>query len=116
MAKSAEEDRPWAIIINVAPKNPIEENDIVPAIRRPMWPTDEYAIRAFKSVCRRQIIDEIMAPHRAILRIMEDKEVFGGVNSNDICRRPYPPNFRRIAAKIIEPATGASTWALGSHR
>lgn len=30
--------------------------------------------------------------------------------------RPYPPNFRRIPAKIILPATGASTWALGSHK
>lgn len=29
---------------------------------------------------------------------------------------PYPPSFRRIAARIIEPATGASTCALGSHR
>ena len=29
---------------------------------------------------------------------------------------PYPPNFRRIAAKIIDPATGASTCALGSHK
>lgn len=29
---------------------------------------------------------------------------------------PYPPNFRRIAARIIDPAIGASTWAFGSHR
>jgi hypothetical protein len=29
---------------------------------------------------------------------------------------PYPPSFRRIAAKIILPAIGASTWALGSQR
>lgn len=29
---------------------------------------------------------------------------------------PYPPSFRRIAAKIIDPAIGASTWALGSHK
>lgn len=29
---------------------------------------------------------------------------------------PYPPNFRRIAARIMEPAMGASTWAFGSHR
>ena len=29
---------------------------------------------------------------------------------------PYPPNFRRMAANIIEPDTGASTWAFGSHR
>lgn len=30
--------------------------------------------------------------------------------------KPYPPSFRRIAARIIEPATGASTCALGSQR
>jgi hypothetical protein len=29
---------------------------------------------------------------------------------------PYPPNLSRIAAKIIEPATGASTCAFGSHK
>ena len=29
---------------------------------------------------------------------------------------PYPPNFKRIPAKIIDPETGASTWALGSHK
>lgn len=29
---------------------------------------------------------------------------------------PYPPSFRRTAARIIEPAMGASTCALGSHR
>lgn len=30
--------------------------------------------------------------------------------------RPYPPSFKRILARIIDPAAGASTWALGSHR
>lgn len=29
---------------------------------------------------------------------------------------PYPPSFSRIAARIIDPAMGASTWALGSHK
>lgn len=29
---------------------------------------------------------------------------------------PYPPNFRRTAARTIDPAIGASTWAFGSHR
>ena len=29
---------------------------------------------------------------------------------------PYPPSFSRIAAKIIDPAMGASTWAFGSHK
>jgi hypothetical protein len=30
--------------------------------------------------------------------------------------RPYPPSFSRMAARIIDPAIGASTCALGSHR
>jgi hypothetical protein len=34
----------------------------------------------------------------------------------DIRANPYPPSFRRIAAKTIEPAIGASTWALGNHK
>lgn len=29
---------------------------------------------------------------------------------------PYPPSLSRMAAKIIEPATGASTCALGNHK
>lgn len=29
---------------------------------------------------------------------------------------PYPPGFSRIAARIMDPAMGASTWAFGSHR
>lgn len=29
---------------------------------------------------------------------------------------PYPPSFSRIAARIIDPAIGASTCALGNHK
>lgn len=31
-------------------------------------------------------------------------------------KRPYPPNFNKTPAKIIEPLKGASTCALGSHK
>lgn len=41
IAKRAEEDSPWAIIMNEVPYIPKVENDIVPAIRRPMCPTEE---------------------------------------------------------------------------
>lgn len=34
----------------------------------------------------------------------------------DIRARPYPPSFNRMAANTIDPAIGASTWALGSHK
>lgn len=37
----------------------------MPPATRPMWLTDEYAIRDFKSVCRRQIDPVMMTPHRA---------------------------------------------------
>lgn len=33
-----------------------------------------------------------------------------------IRRIPYPPSLRRVPAKIIDPAIGASTCALGSQR
>ena len=29
---------------------------------------------------------------------------------------PYPPSFNNKPARIIDPATGASTWALGNQR
>ena len=37
-------------------------------------------------------------------------------NKKTIRANPYPPSFRRIAANTIDPAIGASTWALGSHK
>ena len=29
--------------------------------------------------------------------------------------KPYPPNLSRIAARMTDPAVGASTWASGSQ-
>lgn len=29
---------------------------------------------------------------------------------------PYPPSFSNTAARTMDPAIGASTWALGNHR
>lgn len=45
----AEDERPWAIIIVSAPLHPHAVFDMSPAVRIPMWPTEEYAIRDFKS-------------------------------------------------------------------
>lgn len=39
-----------------------------------------------------------------------------GSRSCDIRIIPYPPSFKRMAARTIEPAMGASTWAFGNHR
>lgn len=112
----AEEERPWAIIMKEAPQNPICEYLKAPAIRRPMCPTEEYAIRDFRSVCRRHMREVVIAPHRAMLMIRDVMVDLLGGKKRIMRSMPYPPNFRRIAARIIEPAIGASTWALGSHR
>ena len=38
-----------------------------------------------------------------------------GFRSIVIHSLPYPPSFSRTAARIMEPAMGASTWALVSQ-
>lgn len=69
-----------------------------------------------KSVWRRQIILVIIAPTiaKAEKKFLRRAHLSG--NKIIIRIRPYPPSFRSTAARIIEPATGASTWAFGSHR
>lgn len=57
-----------------------------------------------------------MAPIILILMIKEVLGVCVIFIEESIRINPYPPSLRRIAAKIIDPATGASTWALGSHK
>lgn len=48
--------------------------------------------------------------NRGAISLFIDKNMF------DIRIRPYPPSFSRTAARIIDPATGASTWAFGNQR
>lgn len=50
-----------------------------------------------------------------LIKMDEDKDIVVW-NSINIRAIPYPPSFNRIAAKTIDPAIGASTWAFGSHR
>lgn len=88
----------------------------MPATSRPIWPTEEYAMRAFRSDWRRHIREVLTAPHNAMQIISEGIGELGEGKCRIIRSIPYPPSFRRIAARIIEPAIGASTWALGSHR
>jgi hypothetical protein len=63
MAKSAEEQRPCAIIIVILAFHPQFVPVINPVVISPICPTDEYAIRDFRSDCRIQIIAVITAPH-----------------------------------------------------
>ena len=57
------------------------------------------------------------APQEQNITKVKDRNFKDIVENRDISRiSPYPPNFRRIAARIIDPATGASTCAFGSHK
>lgn len=88
----------------------------MPAKPSPIWATEEYAISDFMSCCRVQISLVIAAPVSEIAKIKGFNELIRlGIV---IARRIIPnvPNLSRIPAKIIDPATGASTWAFGSHR
>lgn len=57
-----------------------------------------------------------MAPQRASTMNGRNMSVFVVGKICIIRMIPYPPSFSRIAARTIEPAMGASTWAFGSQR
>lgn len=61
----ADDVRPWAIMRMRAPAKLQGVWIRIAAATRPMWPTEEYAIRDLRSVWRRQIEPVIMTPHRA---------------------------------------------------
>ncbi len=65
---------------------------------------------------RRQIIDVITPPTIAIDMIGFINVLFIYLKIVIIRAMPYPPSFSKIAARIIDPATGASTCAFGSHK
>jgi len=59
----------------------------------------------------------IKAPHMQNVVKGRERVFADGIKKIEIVRiSPYPPSFSNMAARIIEPAIGASTWALGSHR
>lgn len=111
-----EEQRPWAINIESLPCHPHNVPVSTPAVASPMCLTEEYAISDFTSVCRIQINLVITPP---IVQTVNKGALTNLFNINILLvirRSPYVPNFRRMPARIIDPATGASTWALGSQR
>lgn len=57
-----------------------------------------------------------MAPIKLILEIQKFIGINFEYNKGENRINPYPPNFNKTAAKIIDPSTGASTCALGNQR
>lgn len=90
-----------------------EDPPLNPIKIKVMWFTLERAIRTFKSFWFMQIPPMYLAAIRESLQRRNRAKLFHEIV--DINRSPIPPIFRRSLAKTIEPKTGASTWALGSH-
>lgn len=111
-----EEHSPCATIKEYAPQIPQYLIVIKPLKTIPIWQTEEYAIKDFKSVCRKHTSLTNTPPTKLIL-IQIKLYLMPTLDKNTKTRNnPYPPNFNKTPAKIIEPETGASTWALGNHK
>jgi hypothetical protein len=105
----ADELSPCASIILNLDWSPSFKPVTIPASINLIWPIDEYAINDFISGCRMHISDVNTPPTNAMTINKIDIRLFNLLNNMIIRASPYPPNFNKIAARIIEPATGAST-------
>lgn len=70
----------------------------------------------FMSICRRVDNDAKIVPHSATIRTkgIKYKQALGTKPSEKRIN-PYPPNFNKILANIIDPIVGASTCASGNQ-
>lgn len=112
----ADEVNPWAIMRISAPVNPQGVWIRIPPTTNPIWLTDEQAISDFRSVWRMQMEPVIITPQRARMMKGQLSSLVRGSRVTKIRIMPQPPNFSSTAARIIDPAMGASTWAFGSQR
>ena len=81
-----------------------------------MCDIEEYAIIFLISNCLKAVKEQYTKPSklRIVTRGIIYMEPKGNTGTTHLIN-PYPPNFKRNAAKITEPTVGASTWASGSH-
>ena len=73
-------------------------------------------INDLRSVWRRQTELVIIMPHRDSIMKGYAINSVSGFRSIVIRNITYPPSFSKTAARTIEPAMGASAWALRSQR
>ena len=81
----------------------------MPAVTRPICLIEEYAIKALISVWRKHSILATQAPQILRIKIGDLHKAVTLEKLNETRNNPYLPSFKRTPARIIEPATGAST-------
>src|SRR5437764_4329049 len=85
-------------------------------VTKPMCATEEYAISFFMSSCTSATSEVYTMAITESVKINGARSIEAcGNMGNEKRRKPYPPIFSRIAARITEPAVGASTCASGSQ-
>ena len=100
-------------MIIILPKSLQKFLDKILIIINAICTTEEYAIITFISLFIKQTILKRDPPNRE--KIITNKIKFSFLMNKINRTKPYPPSFNKTPAKIIDPPTGASTWALGNH-
>lgn len=97
----------------MAALNPHKVPNLKAMIPKAICATDEYAIKIFISNWKEQT----NPTHSRANPLKQKIKFFIGLTilSSAMRTKPTAPNFNKIAARNIEPLTGASTCALGSH-
>lgn len=108
-----EEQIPWDNIIKDPANTPNFLLERKTKITKHMCDTEVYAINFFISFSNIQII-LIIAPPK-ILNIFNSKTKLSALIKYIKRKIPNPANLSKMAAKTMEPLTGASTWARGSQ-
>lgn len=111
----ADDLNPWATIIITLLLILIQERDSILIIIIPICLTEEYATNILKSFWRIQF-NLIIATPMILMEYSKNSLLINFIFSTkkDLIK-PNLPNFKRIPAKIIDPETGASTWAFGNQ-
>lgn len=109
-----EDLKAWVSIINTALHKKIFLFTTVVIMTIPIWATEENAIIDFISVIFRQVILTKVIPinERLINKFIHKELLISELNRT----MPKPPSFNKIPARIMDPYTGASTWAKGNHK
>jgi hypothetical protein len=109
-----EDVNPCLIMINKQPHIPIAHPSKNILTTMPICTIEEYAIITFISLNDMIRTLDNTPPIKAALRV---KILVLALKMKSLERiKPKPPNLSNTPARIIEPITGASTWALGNHR
>ncbi len=98
------------------PRMLCDTEEKMPIVTTPICPTEEYAIIFFKSICWIVVKEAYVIPRILIIKTKGAKKADeSGKRPKEYLKKPKPPNFSKIPARITLPEVGASQCASGNH-